>query len=884
LTALVFCAATQAAGGWEVGALRVGDGHFPLYRRFYFAAGAEPAAAAAALRAFSLDALILAHGCPDWETCFPALGLSGRHWADTRELALAVFPTAGKYHLDSLAAALTLRTPRSAALLWRAVRLTLELFSKISAKALDLDLGLLQRAAAAFSSEGLGRLCELAAREALRQAPERPVFTELPFAAEGDEGLFAKTPRQTVDLPPQWVESCFAPGGLLARRMPGFEERAEQRLMTRAVTRGFTQRENVVAEAGTGTGKSAAYLLPAVWWARRRECRVVVATHTITLQEQLCRKDLPFLASVLPFSFNFCLLKGRGNYCCRLRLRQNQPSPDAPREELLAWLCLLVWALETRSGDLSELPREELSAAWKKYSCENNFCMPRHCSERNGCYMLRARRAAEKADIVIVNHSLLLADINTDNAVLPEHEDLVVDEAHNFYEEAVQHLGFTFTADSLRRLLELARGNNRHSAMGYYRHFAAELVRLVPEVDWLAFARQAETLPDLCRAAEQAGESLFRLAESLLDGKNALRLLPEKMGIAAFEAFAVETENLAGALKSLSDSLTKMQDLLFLENQQLNELRETLSRCAGEMYGAAAGLASLSAPAEDWIPFLEFSYTTTLRNAPINAGDILREALFQKNGCNILTSATLSVEGNFAYFADNIGLDRFTPLQLASPFNYREQLLFCLVDDLPLYGGTETALADETGLYLSRVAEMARGRTMVLFTSYRFLRLVAQAMRAALSDVRVLAQGQDGSRESLLAEFRSGGPSVLLGTGSFWEGIDLIGESLTCLVMVKLPFLVPNQPLVEARAQKLEARGRSSFYDLMLPEAVIKFKQGFGRLIRSREDRGVFLLLDDRAHRKSYGRVFFKSLPIASYTKGNREAVLRAIGQRLEKH
>ncbi|MDR1961879.1 MAG: ATP-dependent DNA helicase DinG, partial [Gracilibacteraceae bacterium] len=201
----------------------------------------------------------------------------------------------------------------------------------------------------------------------------------------------------------------------------------------------------------------------------------------------------------------------------------------------------------------------------------------------------------------------------------------------------------------------------------------------------------------------------------------------------------------------------------------------------------------------------------------------------------------------------------------------------------PLYGGTEEGLAEETGLYLSQVAEATGGRTMVLFTSYRFLRLVAQTMRSALTGVRVLAQGQDGTRESLLADFRRREKSVLLGTGSFWEGIDLIGDSLTCLVMVKLPFLVPDQPLVEARAQKLEARGRSSFYDLMLPEAVIRFKQGFGRLIRSTEDQGIFLLLDDRAHRKSYGRVFLKSLPISSYNKGGRAAVLRALAERLEK-
>jgi ATP-dependent DNA helicase DinG len=652
--------------------------------------------------------------------------------------------------------------------------------------------------------------------------------------------------------------------------------------MACAVTRGFMERKNIVAEAGTGTGKSAAYLLPAIWWARSNNCRVVIATHTITLQEQLCRKDLPFLAAALPFPFRFQLLKGRSNYCCRLRLRQNEPPPEAPRAERLAWLCLLVWLRETSTGDLSELPQAELGPVWKKYNCDNHLCEPKRCSENYRCYLLRARRAAEKSDLVIVNHSLLLADINTDNAILPEHENLIIDEAHNFYGEAVEHLGFAFTSESLRRLLDLTRGSGPYSFFGCYRRLKADLLQLIPEIDWLSFSRRAETLPDLCREAEQAGESLFRLAGALLEQKNPLRLLPEKTGLAAFESFSVEAENLAGALNRLNSALTKMLSLLFLNNQQLSGLRQLLHRCADEAKEAAEGLAGLIAPAENWIPFLERTYTATLRNAPINASDILREALFQKNNCNILTSATLCVAGSFKYFAANIGLDDYIPLQLASPFDYRKQLLFCLVDDLPSPDDAEEILAEETGLYLSRVAKLTGGRTMVLFTSYRFLRLVARIMRDALDGVRVLAQGQDGARESLLAEFKGREKSVLLGTGSFWEGIDLIGDSLTCLVMVKLPFLVPDQPLVEARAQKLEAGGRNPFYELMLPEAVIRFKQGFGRLIRSAEDRGVFLLLDNRVHSKSYGRTFLRSLPITSYKKGSREGVLRAIAERLE--
>jgi ATP-dependent DNA helicase DinG len=881
VTAWVFCAAAKAAaGGWELGALRLGDGHIPLYRRFFFTAGPDNAQLTA-FRAFSQDAYVLAHGGRDWEAWLLAQSAAHLAWVNTRELALAAFPTAGKYDLADLTFFLPLPAPRGGTGPWPTVRLTWELFAKIKTKALDFDLSILEQAAAVWADTPAGALCRFAAREVRRLAPERPILVEPPFAPE-DEGLFAERTPERLNLPPQWVDDCFAPAGLLARHMDGFEERAEQRLMARAVTRGFSERKNIVAEAGTGTGKSAAYLLPAVWWARSKERCVVVATHTITLQEQLCRKDLPFLATALPFPFRFRLLKGRNNYCCRLRLR-NEPPPDAPRAERLARLCLLIWARETQTGDLSELPQTELGPVWKKYNCEGHFCQPRHCGENSRCYMLRARRAAEKADLIVVNHSLLLADLNTENSVLPEHADLIVDEAHNFYAEAVRSLGFSFMADSLRRLLDLIGGKARYSLLGYYHRLAAELVQLATKIDWLDFARQAETLPELCRAAEQAGEDLFRLTESLLEQSNPLRLLPEKMGLTAFEAFGVETENLVGALGRLSAVLSRLFDLLEQEkdNRQLAELRDLLIRCDGETHTAQAGLSSLLAPAENWVPFLERSYTATLRNAPIDVGDILREGIFQKNTCNILTSATLSVGGSFTYFAGNIGLDEYIPLRLASPFNYREQLLFCLVDDLPLYGGTEENLAGETGRYLSRVAELAGGRTMVLFTSYRFLRLVAQAMRETESGLRVLAQGQDGTRESLLTEFKGREKSVLLGTGSFWEGVDLIGDSLTCLVMVKLPFLVPNQPLVEARAQKLEAQGRDPFYDLMLPEAVIRFKQGFGRLIRSTEDHGVFLLLDDRVHRKSYGRLFLRSLPITSYKKGSRDGVLRAIAERL---
>ncbi|MDR1961810.1 MAG: ATP-dependent DNA helicase, partial [Gracilibacteraceae bacterium] len=594
MTAFVFCAAAKTADGWELGALRIGDGHFPLYRRFCFAGpDGESAPALAALRAFCRDAFVLAHGEAEWHDWQASLAAPGPVWADTRELALLVFPTAGKYGLADLAAALLSPSPRRAAGgAWARCRHTLEIFGKISDKALSFDLGLLQSAAALLGTgTAAGELCAFAAREARRLAPDRPIHTEMPFMA--DEGLFAAQKRTPVAFPPEWTEACFAPNGLLARQMSGFEDREEQRVMARAVTQGLARRENLVVEAGTGTGKSAAYLLPAIWWARGHECRVVVATHTITLQEQLCRKDLPFLAEALPFSFRFLLLKGRGNYCCRQRLSQREPSPDAPREERLAWLCLRVWVRETRSGDLSELPQAEIGAAWKKYSCENPFCDPLHCRENKFCYMLLARRAAENADIIIVNHSLLLSDLKTGYSILPEHEDIIIDEAHNFYSEAVQQLGFALSPETLRRLLELIHGPNRHSVAGYYRRHANDLLALVPEIDWIAFAERASLLPDLCRETEQAGEGLFRLAGALLEHNNALRVLPEKMGTAAFDAFTVETENLINALSRLTAVLTQMEKLLFLDNQQLSELRRLLARHRSEAQGAADGLAGI---------------------------------------------------------------------------------------------------------------------------------------------------------------------------------------------------------------------------------------------------------------------------------------------------
>jgi len=750
--------------------------------------------------------------------------------------------------------------------------------------------------------------------------------------------------RQGRALPKdfQWPASCFAGDGLLASAFAGFESRSAQVVMTQRVVDAFDTGSHMVIEAETGTGKSLAYLLPALWWAKLMGQKVVVATHTIPLQEQLFAKELPFLARVLPFSFQAVLLKGRNNYLCPLLLEEEAGSageagmtvagavmvsdaigfsgqprtkesrakesrakePQAGELRVMLWPMLLSWLRETRTGDISELPQlPEWYGSWSGLCADSALCIPARCRHADQCFMLKARKAAQEADVIVINHSLLFRDMRM--GLLPEYHYLIVDEAHNLYAGALQHLGFEMNYERLSRWLDkwrqsarfgkrFGRGfGGRGSSFAVWQEMAGKIKDLCSEQDYQIFTDNLRRCPSLTACIEEQAAQTFAWLRQIMGDHLSLRLTTAALPPSAYELLKVELENLSGRLEELDGALKNMQHCLEM-SRPLDGLKIELARDRAQLSEWIVGLRQ-AAVLDDVqrVIYLEKvagerSASLWLKSAPLDIAAILQEELFASKEAVVLCSATLSVAGDFSYFMGELGLSDETAetLTLKSHFDYQSQMLSCIVSGLPLQGD-ENKLAWDVAAFIVEVAQIVGGRVLVLFTSHRLLRLVNDVLEGMARQGEpvpgVLAQGIHGGRDALLEDFRTNPERVLLGASSFWEGIDLPGEELTCLIMVRLPFWPPNMPVIEARSELTRKKGQDPFSKLFLPEAVIRFKQGFGRLLRTRKDKGVFILLDDRVVTKGYGSNFLRSLPKRSHVRGNREQVLEKLSEFFER-
>jgi len=839
---------------------------------------------------FLADAIVVGHNI-QFDLIFLERTLGwkvlGDVW-DTLELARIFFPGLNSYRLGALVESLNLSVPaelhlhRASSDAWLAGRL-LEMCWE---KALSYDLSLYHQAQALLAGWRGRSFFEHLRREIGLRFPERRIRTDLALVP-GREGLFAAELESEATIPddPGWVVGCFAPGGALERNLPGFESRSGQLAMAKAVTQALVNSEHLIVEAGTGTGKSFAYLIPGLWWAKKTGRKVVVSTHTIPLQEQISGKDVPVLQQVLPFAFKCSVVKGKGNYLCLKRwLVHLQNCGDLNVEERVASLSVLVWLRQTRSGDFQELPATAgIAKIWPRLNADGEACMPARCPHAAVCFFLRARRQAEEADLLIVNHSLFFSDIRTNYQILPEHRFLVVDEAHHFYSSAQEHLGVSLAAESVERIV--ARLHHVHG-LSFYANQRQRLGRLavaVPSVPWDAFKELLEELPGRCESvSEQAGE-LFRLLAEVLGDRLSLRLVPGHRKEPWWPVLTTQLENLAGRFDDLDQLLRRLSGVL--EGEEADEVQDLFYELNGyrmELETLTEGLPYfLNVEDLGRVTWLELSGARLLlRNAPVDVSELLRDQVFARLQAVILTSATLSVAGSFAHFIAEIG---FPPeahsFQVESPFAYDEQMQLLVVRDLIAAQGEERVNAARIAGFVGEVAALMRGRTLVLFTSHQLLRATYYPLQAQLQqqNIGILAQGIDGSRGALLEEFKRSPEAVLLGANSFWEGIDIPGEALSCVIMVKLPFWPPNLPLIEARAELLVHRGRDAFRELHLPQAVIRFKQGFGRLIRSKADRGLVIVLDSRVVDKSYGRYFLGSLPLQAHVRGQAEVILRKI-------
>jgi DNA polymerase-3 subunit epsilon/ATP-dependent DNA helicase DinG len=610
---------------------------------------------------------------------------------------------------------------------------------------------------------------------------------------------------------------------------------------------------------------------------------VVVSTNTHTLQEQLMTKDLPALRQWLPWEFEACLLKGRPNYVSLRRWRRYLAEPCRESDELKFKLKVLVWLNQTATGDRSELRlqgREEV--LWARIASDPMDCIGIYCTAAD-CYVHRARAEAERADLVVVNHALLLADAAQAGGVLPHYEHLVVDEAHHLEDAATQGLRQEVDGPGLMALLDrLAAKAGDGSPAGLIREIAAK-PHLGTNADDLEQASQ------LALAAHQRTRDLFAAAaewvRALLPDParrdESLRLTPDVRSASGGDGVRQLAEDAGLALEALDAHLRRAvasgRDWLGGEepDQGLRELEIIRARLAEASRLVSQALVEPESNRVYWFTLMARSAVLVLRSAPLNVGSLLREHVFDQRSTIVFTSASLAVGGSFDYFCQRVGLDREPEtLILASPFDYLEQALVCLPSGIP--DPQSPAFEPLLTEVIADVARRIGGRTLALFTSHRQLRDTYYALkqRHDLDDVLILGQGVDGQRRQVLKAFIESDRPLLLGTASFWEGIDVPGDQLSCVIMVRLPFPVPSEPVFAARAEQV----RDSFENYALPLAALRLKQGFGRLIRRSTDRGAVVILDNRISSRDYGRAFLAVLPPASKFSGPIESV----GERVE--
>jgi ATP-dependent DNA helicase DinG len=627
------------------------------------------------------------------------------------------------------------------------------------------------------------------------------------------------------------VSEAFSDAGALARAVEGYEPRAGQRAMAEAVASVIESGGTLLVEAGTGTGKTLAYLIPAILSGRR----VLVSTGTKNLQEQIFFKDLPALRRALDVPFTATLMKGRSNYLCLHRFEQYKMT-EAPDAFLLPMI--EAWAKQTETGDRAEvhdLP-EDLPL-WKELTASAETCLGAECPQFDACFITRMRQRAAESDVVIVNHHLLCADASVRQSaygeVIPSCPTLVVDEAHQLEDVATQYFG---VAVSSYRIDDLVRDGEKVTGV----EIARDLER-VSDRGHMFFAG-LQLAP---RKEDRARYSAESIAEYFPDG---MMLVGALDGLEATLALALKRASEPGAAS------------------EPNEDAEALMRRAGELRDDLKFLLRASDP--DFVYYLEMrGRGVFLRAAPIDVSRIVQDALFNRMRATVLTSATLAVEGSFEYVRGRLGIKQPDELRVASEFDYARQALLYLPRRMP--PPRSPKFAESAAREVIDILKRTEGRAFVLFTSYSVLRTVQPFVEMALP-FPIFVQGTL-PRSALIEQFRRTSNAVLLATASFWQGVDVVGEALSCVIIDKLPFASPSEPVTAARIEAITSRGGDAFGEYQVPLAILTLQQGLGRLIRHRHDRGILAVLDPRLRTMGYGRRFLDSLPPAPVTSDLRD-------------
>lgn len=700
---------------------------------------------------------------------------------------------------------------------------------------------------------------------------------EQPPREESDEPLGDLTFEQYLNIVKERFQSRF----------DNYEERESQTAMFHEVYNALSNDQHLLIEAGTGTGKSLGYLIPALYYGIRNNKKMVVSTHTINLQEQLRQRDIPLLEEVLPFPFKASIFKGRGNYLCLRKFEGKVNTRDlvSPIEDVVTAAQMIVWLGETETGDQEELNFGNKGADfWSTVASDADSCLNRACPWFKRCFYHRAKQESNIADVCVTNHSMLFTDIQADHRLLPTYSHLIIDEAHHVEEVAGKHLGMQISYFSLTQAVQRLFKDARTGLLPALR----QKLQYEDDAHQSQWIETIDTVIPIFNDIKEHWDKLFEMMYSFTslsgdgageNGQTVCRLKSGDMPKGWEDAAAAE-ENVH----------TELNRILRTTEKMINDIKDrigdsTIQAAVTDVNGALRDLTRVKDELRTFVKmdqgasvfWIEASSAYRYRSVhlyavPVDVSEQLRQYFFDAKESIIMTSATLSVQKTFQYAAEQLGLGgyeetgRLKTVQLPSPFNYREQALVVIPRNFPVVKGQAVGQAylDMLTESLADAAKETKGRMLVLFTSYKMLKQVYEPLKERLTEsgIAVLGQGIDSSnRTKLTRRFRQQPETVLLGTSSFWEGVDIPGEALVCLAIVRLPFQPPNHPLAEAKSEMLLKQKQNPFMKLSIPQAVIRFKQGFGRLVRTSLDKGIVIIYDTRVIDAYYGKHFLYSLP-----------------------